>query len=455
MPSNRLLFGTATILLAVPLTDAFASQKPVAVSQEVTSQLLTSDKLQRVISQAEQYYKLGEEYFRSGNFMAAKIAFDRAVDVYLESSAEIRQDPSFRSSYLNLIERIYKHQLVASQAGIEGFDRQLYDISPLDELSKLDLAEVATEQKVETGQLDFEFTVATPIYQFIHFFSKGKGRVTMETGLRRSGKYRAMAERIFKEEGIPLDLIWLAQVESVWMPHALSSASAKGIWQFIPSTGARFGLRQDSYIDERVSPEKSTRAAAKYLKFLHDFFAGDWMLAMAAYNCGEYGVDRAIASCGYADFWELYNRNLLPQETRNYVPAILAVAIIAKDPAKYGFEVQPDPEWTYDSIELEAQLDLRVVSELLSVPYETLRELNPELKRGITPPGYTLRLPKNYAEKLTLALSRLEPSQYLAANQQKTPGYKRKRDRYSVTVVSRRNGAIRKHSMVSKRVYKR
>lgn len=432
MPFNKLLIGSVTILAMGALsTNALASQNPANVSQGVTSQASkvheNSDALQKLMTQAEQNFKLGEEYFNNGNFDLAKAAFDRAIDICLESSAEVRKDARFRSFYLDLVERIYRLQLVASQAGSDGFNQQLYEVSPLDELSKIDLTaeSISNRDTIETKSYDFHFTLDSPVYQFINFFTNGKGRSTMEAGLRRSGRYRAMAERIFKEEGVPLDIIWLAQVESVWVPHALSSAAAKGIWQFIPSTGSRFGLRQDGYIDERVSPEKSTRAAARYLKFLNEFFAGDWMLAMAAYNCGEYGVDRAIARCGYADFWELYNRNLLPQETRNYVPAILAVTIIAKDPAKYGFNVQPDPAWDYDTFELNSQFDLKVGANLLGLSYETLRDLNPELKRGITPPsGYTLRLPKNTREQFEVAFAQLEPSEYVLASSRGGSYYK-------------------------------
>lgn len=468
MPFNKLLIGSVTVLaLGALSTNALASQNPASVSQGVTSPASkvheTSDALQRLMVQAEQNFKLGEEHFNSGNFDLAKAAFDRAVDICLDSSAEVRRDARFRSFYLDLVERIYRLQLVASQAGNDN--QQLYEVSPLDELSKIDLTSEATFTKntIETQSYDFNFTLDPAVHQFINFFTNGKGRSTMEIGLRRSGRYRAMAEKIFKEEGVPLDIIWLAQVESVWIPHALSSAAAKGIWQFIPSTGSRFGLKQDGYIDERVSPEKSTRAAARYLKFLNEFFAGDWMLAMAAYNCGEYGVDRAIARCGYADFWELYNRNLLPRETRNYVPAILAVTIIAKDPAKYGFNVQPDPAWDYDTFEIDSQFDLRVGANLLGVSYETLRELNPELKRGVTPPsGYTLRLPKNTREQFEVAFAQLEPSQYVLASSRggsyyKSSGYKvklvRGKGRSYSALKSSTRGSYRVRTSAAKKVY--
>ena len=263
------------------------------------------------------------------------------------------------------------------------------------------------------GKYDFEFAVAPPVFQFINFFVAGRGHSTMEVGLQRSGRYRQMVEKIFKEERVPLDLMWLAQAESVWKPNALSRAAAKGIWQFIPSTGTRYGLAQTAWIDDRSQPEKATRAAARYLHWLHDHFASDWLLAMAAYNSGENRVDAAIARCGYADFWELYKRNLLPQETRNYVPIILSIIIISKNQKRYGFNVQPDPSINFDTFELPAQTDMKVIADLIGVPYDTIQNLNPELRRGVSPPGqpYAIRLPKGMKKQFEIAYADLPEDQ--------------------------------------------
>jgi membrane-bound lytic murein transglycosylase D len=222
-----------------------------------------------------------------------------------------------------------------------------------------------------------------------------------------------MAEKIFKQERVPEDLIWLAQAESVWKPNALSWASAKGIWQFIPGTGQRYGLAQTAWIDQRSHPELSTRAAAKYLRFLHDYFAGDWMLAMAAYNSGEGRVEGAIARCGYADFWELHRRGLLPAETRNYVPIILSIIIISKNQKRYGFDVDPDPALKYDTFDIPSQTDLKVVADLLGVSYESVQELNPELRRGVTPPGerYAIRIPDGTKKQFETAYASLPEDQ--------------------------------------------
>jgi membrane-bound lytic murein transglycosylase D len=207
--------------------------------------------------------------------------------------------------------------------------------------------------------------------------------------------------------------MWLAQAESVWKPNALSRAAAKGIWQFIPSTGTRYGLAQTTWIDERSQPEKSTRAAAKYLRWLHDHFAGDWLLAMAAYNSGENRVDGAIARCGYADFWELYKRGLLPNETRNYVPCILSIIVISKNQKRYGFDVKPDSPVNYEIVELAGQTDLKVVADLIGVPYESVQDLNAELRRGTSPAGerYAIKIPKGMKKQFEVAYAALPEEQ--------------------------------------------
>jgi membrane-bound lytic murein transglycosylase D len=216
----------------------------------------------------------------------------------------------------------------------------------------------------------------------------------MEAGLRRSARYRELATRVFKEEGVPTDLVWLAQIESGWNPYALSSASAKGIWQFIPSTGQRFGLSQNYWVDERSNPEKSTRAAARYLKWLAQRYKNNWELALAAYNSGEGNVDSAIARAGGADFWRIHRSGYLPRETRNYVPAILAVVTIAKDADRYGFDVPSSYPYRYETRPVAKQTDLRSLARRFKVPYNQLLDSNPELQRGVTPPGnHLVRVP--------------------------------------------------------------
>jgi membrane-bound lytic murein transglycosylase D len=371
-------------------------------------------RTQAVLDRAQHLYDMGEDAFGRGDMDRSRRSFDDAVDAILTSGLDVRADETLQGYYKDLIERIHRHQMVAQDSEAGGFAEQAYvpADSEIASLSDVDLAALGDAEETFDGTYDFPFTVGSPVYQFISYFTKGRGRGTMESGLRRSGRYRKMAERIFKEEGVPTDLIWLAQVESVWKPAALSHAAAKGIWQFIPSTGRRFGLDQNYWVDERSHPEQSTRAAARYLKFLYNYFGNDWLLAMAAYNSGEGNVSKAIARSGYADFWEIHRLGYLPTETRNYVPAILAVVIVAHNQERYGFRVTPEPELLYDLAQVNGQTDLDVVASLCGTSSDYIRELNPHLRRNATPPGNcALRLPSGKRTIFETAWAGLSPAE--------------------------------------------
>jgi len=377
-----------------------------------TSQTASANNTQAIIDRAEESFLRGEEAISKGLPDIARKMFDNALDTVLQSGLDIKTDTKLSAYYRGLLDRIHKHEAQPGDVH-DAIDRpEVAEPSVLDEVSEIKDAELnmVTPDGIKIfGKYDFEFAVAPPVFQFINFFVAGRGHSTMEVGLQRSGRYRQMVEKIFKEEKVPADLMWLAQAESVWKPNALSRAAAKGIWQFIPSTGTRYGLMQTTWIDDRSQPEKSTRAAARYLRWLHDHFAGDWLLAMAAYNSGENRVDSAIAKCGYADFWELYKRGLLPQETRNYVPCILSIIIISKNQKRYGFEVTPDNPLNYDTFDVPGQTDLKVVADLISVPYETIQDLNAELRRGTSPAGesYSIKLPKGMKKQFEVAYNDL------------------------------------------------
>jgi membrane-bound lytic murein transglycosylase D len=401
-----------------------------------------------VIDRSNGYFQSAEVSFKDGNFDKARREYDRAVDTVLEAGIDVRSDARLQQHYQNLVERIFQRQMTLmagpsgpavsdvaqngdnpAQSGAtnkaqdrpssdRGFGQQVYEPSPLDELTKLSLTDEetkgVTEDQVQTvvaaAKLDFKFRPNALIQSFINYYL-GRGRETMEQGLRRSGRFLEMAQRIFKEEGVPQDIAWLGQVESAWSPVARSWAAAVGLWQFIPDTGSRFGLRQDYYVDERSSFEKATRASARYLKWLAERYDGNWELAMAAYNSGEGRIDSAIARSGYADFWEIYARGLIPQETRNYVPNILAVILIAKNPEKYGFSVKPELPLKYDHVKVNNLVDLRLISDATDTPYEMLLAINPDLKRAVTPPGveHLLRVPPGKGRLLQAALMRIPP----------------------------------------------
>lgn len=231
--------------------------------------------------------------------------------------------------------------------------------------------------------------------------------------LSRGAKYLPSMTDILVREGLPPELAYLPLIESGYREKAVSPAGAAGPWQFIPETGRRYGLRIDSMVDERRDPIKSTHAASAYLKDLHEMF-GDWELSLAAYNSGEYRVARILSqNKDVEDFWDMRDGGLLPRETSAYVPRFLAAVQIAKAPESYGFAQPPrhTPE-PYEMVDVDRQVSLRAAADLCGVTADELEELNPALRRGITPSGYTLRVPAGKAEPLRIGLATyVEPVQ--------------------------------------------
>jgi len=263
--------------------------------------------------------------------------------------------------------------------------------SPLDVLATI-------EPQIEDEDLEFERERATQepasfdipivaneaVLAWVELYS-GRMREAFAAGLTRAGRYEPMFRRIFREAGLPQDLVYMAHVESGYKTSAYSRAHAKGIFQFIVGTGRRYGLRVDYWVDERADPEKSARAAAAYMTDLYAEFR-DWHLALAAYNAGEGKVRQALARSGSSDFWGLARSRYLRRETKNHVPAILAAAVLSKQPEKYGFSVVPDPPLEYDTLAVDGAADLRVIARCAGSDLETLRQLNPALRRLQTPP---------------------------------------------------------------------
>lgn len=271
---------------------------------------------------------------------------------------------------------------------------------------------------------------------------QGREREFFLGAYRRSGKYRPDIVKALNETGLPEGLSWLPLIESGFKVRALSRARALGLWQFIASTGYKYGLTRDKWIDERMDPEKSTRAAIAYLTELHQMF-GDWSTVLAAYNCGEWAVLNRIKRqrINYLDnFWDLYER--LPRETASYVPRFLAVLHILKDPEKYGFELPPVEEpIATDEVTIGKQVHLKNIAERLDVDYEILKELNPELRHNSTPNSpYAFKVPSGKGEML---LARLDD---IPAWRPSVPSYSvhrvRKGDTLSV-LASRYGSSVR------------
>jgi len=266
--------------------------------------------------------------------------------------------------------------------------------SRLEELVGIDIQKAAEQP---TGRPSIEFSKEVmhhpKVRYFIDYFTK-RARPFFEQSLARAGRYLPMITTAFSDAGLPQELAYLALVESSFLPDAKSSKGAVGLWQFIPNTARLYGLRIDRWVDERRDPEKATRAAAAYLKELHNYY-GRWYLAAAAYNAGPGAIDRALQSSRAKDFWGL--KAQISQETRNYVPKFVAIAAVAAEPEKYGLsQISYDAPLDYEEIELSAPLKFDALAELTAADPAALRELNPALLRHSTPPGardYRVKVP--------------------------------------------------------------
>jgi membrane-bound lytic murein transglycosylase D len=368
------------------------------------------DPVAELIAKVEKEYQAGLDQYNAGQKDAAKEHFDRAFNMLLATPAEQRNDPRFQPEFDRVLESVNELELAALQQS-EPAPEQKAEPAPIDEANEVtnypvdpNLKAKATAE-IKATHSDLPLMMTDQVASYINYFST-RGRGTLERGLTLGGRYRAMIERVLKEEGVPLDLIYLAQAESGFHPYAVSRAGARGIWQFMGSRARAYDLHRDLWVDERQDPEKSTRAAARHLKDLYNEF-GDWYLAMAAYNSGPVTIQSAVKRTGYADFWELYRRGVLPKETRNYVPIILAETIMAKNPAQYGLEdVIPDPPMSYDTVKISYPVDLRLVAECVDTSTEELQELNPSLLRMTTPRGkFELHLPVGTKDKYSAAIS--------------------------------------------------
>ena len=352
------------------------SQNPV---QEDPQNTVHEDP-QNLIDMALEYYNLSQELWNQGNDDEALQALDQAYGLILkvevdDNSELIQQKEDLRFMIAKRVLEIY----ASRHTTVNGFHSEI----PL-VMNRYVKAEIKQFQTCER-----------------RFFLEA---------YKRSGRYRPFIVRALKEAGLPEELSWLPLIESGFKVRALSRARALGLWQFIPSTGYKFGLTRDAWIDERLDPEKFTQAAIAYLKELHNIF-GDWTTVLAAYNCGEGTVLKIIRRqrINYLDnFWDLYER--LPRETARYVPRFLAVLHIIKNPEKYGFELpEPDPPMEYDIVPVNKQLSLKAIARSLRLSPKVLANYNPELRYQVTPCSYKLKVPKGLGPQVAQILEKLKP----------------------------------------------
>ena len=369
---------------------------------------------QRAMSAATREFDLGREAALAGDFVCARYRFALAVDAVRPPSGPAPSDAVEAFSF-ELYDSIQRYEALAGPTEEAGTSHGQLD--PEIE-AQIEAAPEASAEAIATAREavasdqpgavpDVPIVVNDSVLRVVAAFQSDALHDKIEAGLVRSGRYLPMIHQVFAEEGLPQDLAMIAFIESSFLPMARSNKMAHGIWQFMPRTGRQYGLRSNGIVDERRDPEKSTRAAARYLAYLHEIF-GDWYLAMAAYNAGEGKILRAMDRTGARDFWQLAQTSAIRKQTKNYVPAFLASVLISKNPSHYGFTVVPDPPFAFDTLRLDRSISLEDLARASQLPVDDFRSLNPELITFVTPQqpeGYELRVPDGTIESMSLLVA--------------------------------------------------
>jgi membrane-bound lytic murein transglycosylase D len=391
-------------------TQSTETEKPSSAAKPA------ADAVGDLIAKVEQEYQSGMVNYQAGRLDEAKENFDNAFNALLESNLDIRSDDRLQQEFDRITDGVNQLNLVDLASDSEA---QKSEPAPIDETNGITPSadpgvRAKAQAEIKSTHSDLPLMMTDQVAGYISYFSN-RGRGTFERAYARSGRYHDMMVRILKQEGVPQDLIYLAQAESGFQPTAVSRAGARGIWQFMGSRAKGYGLQRTMWVDERQDPERSTRAAAHHLKDLYAQF-GDWYLAMAAYNSGPGTVQAAVRRTGYADFWELYRRNVLPKETRNYVPIILAMTIVSKNLSHYGFDdVSMDSPAPFDSVPINYPVDLRLAADCVDATPQQLQQLNPSLLRPTTPSGgmFELHLPAGTKDQYESAINDIPPGMRL------------------------------------------
>lgn len=364
--------------------------------------------VQKALREADRHFQYGKFCIQESKLDQARVEFDAALNVLIELPADLPDRAAAEQRFEELIRLIHRYDLdqLGASTAQEG---PVYTQSPLEQILDLTFPidprlKDRVAAQVEAGQSQLPLAVNDAVLSYIGYFTNPRGSRTLLAGLRRSGRYRDMIYRIFAEEGVPRELIHIAQAESGFGAMAVSPKAATGMWQFMRPRGKEYGLTSSPLHDDRLDPEKSTRAAARHLRDLYNQ-TGDWLLAMAAYNCGPGCVERAVQRTGYADYWELRARNAIPKDTRSYVPAILAMAIVTNNLDEYGLTAPPlEPALVYDTIEVDSETNLGLIADAADIPVSELRDLNPALIRSAAPQGLQVRVPHGKAADVLAAL---------------------------------------------------
>jgi membrane-bound lytic murein transglycosylase D len=410
------IFAAAVLVLL--LSCATQQKKPLQpvpppIPPKINAAVVLSEKISATLN------KLSEPGLQEDSKMEILRSMEALLSEYLLLPAEDQKEPRLQGSIERLVDTSRILTLESNQAPEMVSEEE--QPSPKDELLNITTflspdELMATLEEVKKAKEKIDLGIQIPldnpaVLTYVRLYQT-KLKKWFTEALERGTPYVPEMKKIFKDEGVPPELVYLGIVESAFKPYARSRAKALGMWQFMEGTAKNYGLTCDFWQDERLDPWESARGSARYLNFLHTKF-DDWNIALASYNCGEGKAMRYLRKHPGKDYWEMRNAKLFRRETKEYVPAILAAILLASDPRSFGLEVNapPAPDQTA-SIAVSEPVDLRVLSRHLQIPVEVILSLNPSLKRIVTPPRpYDLKIPASQFEKADLFLSG-----YIAAN---------------------------------------
>lgn len=406
-------FRSVLLILLLATSVACAGSQPAPqTSPTRPPEAGPSPALAALMEEAESYFAYGEESYRRGEYATADDRFERALDVYLGAEVPEQDRDELQAAFNHMFNRIHALSIEGLIA-IPG-ELVLIDDEELPAPSEEDLANLRARLAVAPPELPkFSMPIPSPLdnerVEWALAYLSGDRKEVIEEGLSRATRYMPMIEAIFDEVGVPRELIWSALIESLFKTSAYSHAAAVGMWQFVSGTARLYGMEVGNNVDERRDPVRATRMAAIYMRDLYEEF-GDWSLVLAAYNAGKGRLGRAMQRTGHDNFWDLSAARALPRETRDHIPKVYAAVLIGTDPEYYGFNVTPQPLYTYDESVMDANTDLRLVADLAGVSFEDIRELNPHITAWI-PKGYSVRIPAGSKAGFETALAEVPPGE--------------------------------------------
>ncbi|MFQ6081740.1 MAG: LysM peptidoglycan-binding domain-containing protein [Candidatus Aminicenantia bacterium] len=416
------IFLLFLISYACQTSSTISSSRFSLSESERNKKTIYKEEINKIIDTATKFYEKGLNEYSLGHLEQARIYFNHCIDTFLTSFLSINAHPELKSAFDYYVTEIHSLELEAFKEG-DGFsESNNFSDAPIDDLNSIITFPPSEEELIKiTREIDMELNSVTynipivinnEVLSFIKIYQTSRRKV-LEEAIKRSGRYLEKFQKVFRELQLPDDLAYLPLIESAFKPRAVSRAKARGIWQFIYKTGLLYGLTRNWWLDERYDPDKAVKAAALHLKKLYDKFK-DWYLALAAYNAGEGKIERAIQRTGKKNFWELAKTRYLKRETKNYIPAYIAAMLIAKDPARFGFDIFPDPLLEYEEVSIPSPTDLRVIAECCGVTLEEIKELNPELRRSTTSSYlsiYKIKIPAGKKEEFLAKFSKIPASE--------------------------------------------